>query len=149
MRLSGRYLGTCIITFILVVTFKSLIFLEEVNILFKKGISKEEYLRNVKKSEFVQNVSFLIPNATIKNLKKITISAEEFRKYSYIKTGNVLIDNYGSNNNMHNGENGRGVTFVGEEKKKVKELLKKHRINVLASDIIPLNRLVPDSRPHR
>ncbi|VDI51088.1 Hypothetical predicted protein [Mytilus galloprovincialis] len=49
---------------------------------------------------------------------------------------------------MHNGENGRGVTFVGEEKKKVKELLKKHRINVLASDIIPLNRLVPDSRPH-
>ncbi|CAC5387304.1 GALNT [Mytilus coruscus] len=50
---------------------------------------------------------------------------------------------------MHNGENGRGVTFVGEEKKKVKELLKKHQINVLASDIIPLNRLLPDSRPPR
>ncbi|XP_063447802.1 polypeptide N-acetylgalactosaminyltransferase 1-like [Mytilus trossulus] len=110
---------------------------------------REQDLRTITKSEFIQNYYSSNQNSNKEKIKKVLISAEEFRKSRDIETGNILIDKYGSNDYMNNGENGRGITFVGEEKKKVKELLPKYRINILASDLIPLNRLVPDSRPPR
>ena len=73
-------------------------------------------------------------------------SWREYRSNSNFITGNPLIDNYGQNDPTKTGENGRGVTFVGEEKKKSETLLKKYNLNVYASDMIPLNRKIPDSR---
>lgn len=110
---------------------------------------REQDLRTITKSEIIQNYNSSNQNSNKEKFEKVIISAEEFRKSRDIETGNILIDKYGSNDHMNNGENGRGITFVGEEKKKVKELLPIYRINVLASDLIPLNRLVPDSRPPR
>jgi hypothetical protein len=36
---------------------------------------------------------------------------------------------------MKNGENGRGVTFVGAERRNVSEVLQKYQVNTIASDI--------------
>ena len=73
----------------------------------------------------------------------------EYRSNPNFITGNPLIDDYGQNDPTKTGENGRGVTFVGDEKKKSDALLKKYNLNVYASDVIPLNRKVPDSRFQR
>ena len=71
---------------------------------------------------------------------------DEYRRNSELITGNSLIDEYGKNDLTKTGENGRGVLFAGREKKKSEELLKKYNLNVYASDLIPLNRKIPDSR---
>ena len=81
---------------------------------------------------------------TVKNDMEIT--ADEFRRNPRIKTGNALIDDYGKNNPSDKGENGKGVFEMIDG---ANELQKKYQINVLASDLIPLNRMVPDSRPKR
>ncbi|ESP05405.1 hypothetical protein LOTGIDRAFT_103227 [Lottia gigantea] len=47
---------------------------------------------------------------------------------------------------MLSGENGRGLIFVAPEKEIVKGLTEHFQINVYASDLIPVNRHVPDSR---
>ena len=79
--------------------------------------------------------------------QNVTITAEVFQSSPDVESGNPLIDDYGTNDGMRTGEKGRGVTFVGEEKKNATILLEKYRLNVMASDLIPLNRMVPDSRP--
>ncbi|XP_046584881.1 polypeptide N-acetylgalactosaminyltransferase 13-like [Haliotis rubra] len=61
-------------------------------------------------------------------------------------TPNPLIAKYGQNDMSQTGENGRGVVFVGEEQETVEKYLSEYRVNILASDLIPLNRKVPDSR---
>ena len=71
---------------------------------------------------------------------------EEYQRNPNFITGNSLIDEYGKNEVTKTGENGRAVTFSGEEKIKAEELQKKYNLNVYASDVIPLNRKVPDSR---
>ncbi|KAK7115920.1 polypeptide N-acetylgalactosaminyltransferase 1-like [Littorina saxatilis] len=76
----------------------------------------------------------------------VTITAEEFRKHPKMKTGNPLIDTYGENDAFLSGERGRGVTFVDKEKEAAMTLQREFNINVMASDVIPLNRMVPDSR---
>ena len=63
------------------------------------------------------------------------------------KTGNDLIDNYGENNEFLEGENGRGILLVAEEKEIGDAALKSFRVNNKISDLVPLNRKVPDSRP--
>ena len=70
----------------------------------------------------------------------------EYRRLSNAITGNVLIDEYGGNDDALPGEGGRGVNFTGEDEIKANEILKVHRLNGYASDVIPLNRKVPDSR---
>ena len=70
----------------------------------------------------------------------------EYRRLSNAITGNVLIDEYGRNDDALPGEGGKGVNFTGEDEKKANEILKVHRLNGYASDVIPLNRKVPDSR---
>lgn len=77
----------------------------------------------------------------------VKMSADDFRQTSNLMTGNRLIDDYGKNDIARAGENGRGLNFAGAEKKLVDSHMKKYQVNVLASDIIPLNRMVPDSRP--
>ena len=71
---------------------------------------------------------------------------DEYRRNPEFITENALIDEYGKNDLTKTGENGRGVLFAGREKKKSEELLKKYNLNVYASDLIPLNRKIPDSR---
>jgi hypothetical protein len=44
------------------------------------------------------------------------------------------------------GENGRGIFLSEKEGRNISAVLNKYKINILASDIIPLNRMVPDSR---
>ncbi|XP_041375854.1 inactive polypeptide N-acetylgalactosaminyltransferase-like protein 5 [Gigantopelta aegis] len=77
----------------------------------------------------------------VQNGMKLT--ADEFRSKAWIKTGNTLIDDYGKNNLSFKGENGVGVY---EHITGSRLLQAQYRINVLTSDLIPLNRIVPDSR---
>ncbi|XP_070176382.1 polypeptide N-acetylgalactosaminyltransferase 13-like isoform X2 [Littorina saxatilis] len=85
-----------------------------------------------------------VPTETNRLSRRLT--AEEFRKDSKLKTGNPLIDDYGSNNLMAPGEQGQAVTVPVNMQANVTAALETYRINVWASDVIPLNRLVPDSR---
>ncbi|XP_076465312.1 polypeptide N-acetylgalactosaminyltransferase 13-like isoform X2 [Babylonia areolata] len=81
------------------------------------------------------------PNKFVRQL-----TVEEFRENPAYKTGNPLIDNYGQNNPMAPGEGGTAVVLPDSMKNNVSAAIEKYRINVLASDMVPLNRLVPDSR---
>jgi hypothetical protein len=90
----------------------------------------------------------LLSESTSLESDKVLLTAEEFRTIPKAKTGNSLIDDYGQNDQMRNGESGRGVTFFGPEKRKVANFIEKFHLNVYASDLIPLNRMVPDSRPN-
>jgi hypothetical protein len=74
------------------------------------------------------------------------ISAVEFQTIPNIQTGNLLIDEYGQNDPNIDGENGRGIFLSEKEDRNISAVLNKYKINILASDIIPLNRMVPDSR---
>ncbi|XP_076442850.1 polypeptide N-acetylgalactosaminyltransferase 13-like [Babylonia areolata] len=115
------------------------------------GRLSEDHLRN----RLYRNVSSkfraqldLMPKA-LRELSAglpVTINAEEFRANPWVKTGNPLIDTYGGNDPLLSGEMGRGVTFVGKEKRAAEQLLTEFNLNVMASDVIPLNRVVPDSR---
>ena len=55
---------------------------------------------------------------------------------------NPLIDDYGQNNPEVPGEDGKEVVLGTQSplKAKEKELLDKHKINVVVSDIVPLHR---------
>lgn len=76
----------------------------------------------------------------------VKITWQEYRSNPSALTGNPLIDNYGKNDPSKMGENGSGVILVGEEKEKAVRLISKYNVNVYASDHIPFNRMVPDSR---
>ncbi|KAL3865525.1 hypothetical protein ACJMK2_042901 [Sinanodonta woodiana] len=78
--------------------------------------------------------------------RNIAKSWKEYQHNSNSTTGNPLIDDYGKNDPSKTGEHGRGVMFVGEEKIKAQKLMEQYQVNVYASDLIPLNRMVPDSR---
>lgn len=75
------------------------------------------------------------------------ISSVEFQTIPNFKTGNCLIDEYGQNDPNMDGENGRGISLSETEERNISAVLNKYHINILASDRIPLNRMVPDSRP--
>ena len=150
-RLALRYFSAGAFVLLLLATYEVVIHYKSANWLLKQGfISKEDYIRQMK-TTFVQRVNLSQTSSTFDISAdvgiKVTIKAEDFRKNSNLRTGNILIDNYGKNDPMKNGEKGRGVTFVGEEKRNVSTVMQKFQVNVIASDIIPLNRLVPDSRP--
>lgn len=76
----------------------------------------------------------------------VKITWQEYRSNPSALTGNPLIDDYGKNDPSKMGENGSGVILVGEEKEKAVRLISKYNVNVYASDHIPFNRMVPDSR---
>ena len=76
----------------------------------------------------------------------VVITATEFRQQPGLKTGNPLIDTYGDNDVFLSGEKGRGVTFVDKDRDAAMALQREFSVNVMASDLIPLNRMVPDAR---
>ena len=76
----------------------------------------------------------------------VTITAEEFRKQPRLKTGNPLVDTYGENDPLLSGELGKGVVFGSRDKEAAAALTEEFKVNVMSSDVIPLNRMVPDSR---
>ncbi|XP_071100671.1 polypeptide N-acetylgalactosaminyltransferase 1-like [Haliotis cracherodii] len=123
MRLSERYIVTCV--------FVVLVFL---TVYVMRGRLQAE-LVNISNIHVVKGL-----------LKRRMVSAEEYRKNADLKIGNPLIDNYGKNDPSAMGENGRGIAFESDDMEKVRTVLEKHRVNTLASDRIPLNRIVPDSR---
>ena len=57
------------------------------------------------------------------------------------------LQDFGRTNPRLTGEMGRGVVLPPGEKARGEEALRKYNVNVLASDLISLNRQVPDSRP--
>ncbi|XP_059169601.1 polypeptide N-acetylgalactosaminyltransferase 1-like [Physella acuta] len=84
-------------------------------------------------------------NTTIENTCITKITLTEF--WAGSKTGNSLIDEYGNNNVSVDGEMGGEVKVKPQEKAEVKSAMEEYHVNTIASDRIPLNRLVPDSRP--
>ncbi|KAH9524900.1 Polypeptide N-acetylgalactosaminyltransferase 10 [Bulinus truncatus] len=72
------------------------------------------------------------------------VSLEEYR--SGRLTGNLLIDLYGKNDLMGRGEMGKPVILTQEEAGQVGLAMSEFNMNTVASDVVPLNRLVPDSR---
>ncbi|KAK3605647.1 hypothetical protein CHS0354_032598 [Potamilus streckersoni] len=102
-------------------------------------------------SELMHDEQQTLPEQ-VSNLKKpfirrhIARSWKEYQNDSNSTIGNPLIDDYGQNDPSKIGEYGRGVTFVGEEKIKAQKSIEYYQVNLYASDLIPLNRMVPDSR---
>ena len=160
MRLTYRYVVAGVGILLLICTYEVYIYSGKASYMFRKLSYHKVRTENVESIDssiqFQRNRKFSIYNSSrnfseskhsSKDVTKVTISAEEYRQNPTLKTGNPLIDDYGKNDLHHTGEMGRGVTFVGQEKLKVSQSLEKYHLNVIASDLIPLNRLVPDSRP--
>lgn len=148
MRLTYRYIAACVVVVLLICTYQVYIFSHGDS--FLNRLSRGRHRNDV--------VTFMRPgsilgNSTVKDKGthtkgvQVTITADEYRKDPNLRTGNPLIDEYGENDLTKTGEMGRGVTFVGKEKAEATKKLQVYNINVMASDLIPLNRLVPDSRP--
>lgn len=91
------------------------------------------------------SVQNLLASGPLRRLP-VSISWHDYRNNSTALTGNPLIDNYGKNDLTKIGESGSGIVLVGAEKDKANSLLAKYNVNVYASDMIPLNRMVPDAR---
>ncbi|KAK6179901.1 hypothetical protein SNE40_012152 [Patella caerulea] len=167
MRLSGRIVLRygiltisvyILLTFIYVYGFKS-----DSGKHSSKTDSITHHIRTESEQEGVKKLGFLpegnndykptldlIPKTLSDKLEgkkiRVQISVDDFRKSESIKTGNPLIDLYGESDYMLSGEYGRGLTFVAHEKDMVEQLMNTYHVNVYASDLIPLNRHVPDSR---
>ncbi|XP_061164827.1 polypeptide N-acetylgalactosaminyltransferase 13-like [Saccostrea echinata] len=148
MRLTYRYIVACVAVILLVCTY-------QVYILSRDGSFLNRLPKTRKRTDIVSvaRSGSILGNNTRNDRNKVskgvivTITAEEYRQNPNLKTGNPLIDDYGENDLTKTGEMGRGVTFVGKEKAAAAKRMQLYNINVMASDLIPLNRLVPDSRP--
>lgn len=154
MRLTTRYLVFCAFVVLFLCTYEIYIYSDSAKkYLIKNFHKKLDVISSQpgrKTFELKSNRKGSRNHSSTKNQNSylnVTITAEEFRHNPNLKTGNPLIDNYGNNDLTKNGELGRGLTFVGTEKKNVSESMRKYSLNVVASDLIPLNRLVPDARP--
>lgn len=78
-----------------------------------------------------------------------TISAEKFRSDPRALTGNSLIDKYGENDPQGPGEYGNPVQ-VTTDRRKLRlfyRLKLKFNVNTFVSDLVALNRMLPDARP--
>lgn len=148
MRLTYRYIAACVVVILLVCTYQVYIFSRGES--FFNHFNRGRYRSDV--VSFGRPGSILVNNTSGDKGRTspsvlVTITAEEYRRDPNLPTGNPLIDDYGKNDLTKTGEMGRGVTFVGKEKAAAAKKLQVYNINVMASDLIPLNRLVPDSRP--
>ncbi|KAH9524895.1 Polypeptide N-acetylgalactosaminyltransferase 3 [Bulinus truncatus] len=76
--------------------------------------------------------------------QRMWVTLEEYR--SGARTGNPLIDDYGKNNLKDRGEMGKPVVLTPGEQTLAEKALSEFNVNTVASDAVPLNRLVPDSR---
>jgi hypothetical protein len=131
MRLATRYIWACAVIMMTFITYQIYIF------------NNLSWIIPINTKSTTQRLS----ESTLMESNKVLLTAKQFRSIPNAKTGNPLIDDYGRNDRRRNGEVGRGVTFVGPEKIKVAQVIETFHLNVYASDLIPLNRMVPDSRP--
>jgi hypothetical protein len=122
MKLLTRYIGGCILCFL---------------------VLARMYLNYFGNYDMIYGNSFQTKQRSI---SRNMISAVEFQTIPNIQTGNLLIDEYGQNDPNIDGGNGRGIFLSEKEGRNISAVLNKYKINILASDIIPLNRMVPDSR---
>lgn len=141
MRLTIRYFGLACLTL------TSCAILLSLNGFIKKSSSSYvktgfNYSYDKKYSRFQTSPDYTAGG----QICKVVLTDSEFRADARIKTGNPLIDEYGMNDVSRSGENGRGVIFSAKERGRTKTILAKYNLNTLASDLIPLNRKVPDSR---
>lgn len=122
MKLITRYIGGCILCFL---------------------VLAKMFLNYFGNYDMIYGNSFQTKQ---RSRSRNMISAVEFQTIPNIQTGNLLIDEYGQNDPNTDGENGRGISISEEEERNLSAVLNKYKINILASDRIPLNRMVPDSR---
>jgi len=111
MRLTTRYIGAGVVVFILLLMYEMFLYSGNVKRIFlNRKLSKDDYIIKAKYT-YVQKVNLTQQassstfrlNTNILKSPEVSITAEEFRRNSKIKTGNVLIDNYGKNDQMKNG----------------------------------------------
>ncbi|RUS90036.1 hypothetical protein EGW08_002223, partial [Elysia chlorotica] len=112
-----------------------------------EGFKPERIIRSVKGKEEsnlhirAHNVSFRIPEDST----DCKITQDQFQGGE--KTGNPLIDNYGlAGHELTPGGAGRGVVTIQADQSRLDQVMEEFRVNTLVSDVIPLNRVVPDSR---
>ena len=167
MRCASRYIITAFVILLVIASIKLSLFSDKTINLFRSRANMQNlfgYNGIIGGGRFSKgNTTTLLKHrpfqsGSVKSIKKSIITSikgrnssiartwEEYKRNPNFITGNSLIDDYGKNDVTKTGENGRGVTFSGGEKKKSEELLQKYNLNVYASDVIPLNRKVPDSR---
>ncbi|GFO05220.1 hypothetical protein PoB_003172500 [Plakobranchus ocellatus] len=78
---------------------------------------------------------------------RVTITLDQFRKGH--KTGNPIIDTYGlPGHELTAGGVGRGVVQTQADAAEIDAIMAEYKVNTLISDLIPLNRVIPDSRIH-
>ncbi|CAG2204784.1 GALNT [Mytilus edulis] len=140
MKLRTRYLGGSLFFCVLFLTTQFYLLSGRYQSIFRKIINiRGTYEHYSKSSNINDDLSF--GNITV------SITAEQFRLIPNIRTGNPLIDEYGDNDLNRLGENGRAVMSTEKEQLNISDILEKYRLNIIASDLVPLNRMVPDSRP--
>lgn len=140
MKLRTRYLGGSLFFCVLFLTTEFYLFSGRYQIIYRKIINIRGTDEHSSKSSNI-NDDLFFGNITV------SITAEQFRLIPNIRTGNPLIDEYGDNDLNHLGENGRAVMSTEKEQLNISDILEKYRLNIIASDLVPLNRMVPDSRP--
>lgn len=140
MKLTTRYLGGSLLFFVLFLTTEFYLLSGRYQSIYRKLINIRGTNQHYSKSSNI-NDDLSFGNITV------SITAEQFQLISNIKTGNPLIDEYGSNDLNWLGENGKAVMTTEKEQLNISAILEKYRLNIVASDIVPLNRMVPDSRP--
>jgi len=81
----------------------------------------------------------------IKN--KVDDEAKESTPTSFInKIKQWFIEDEGGNPSSWPGENGKAVSLSGAKKDESKKRFKENQFNIVASDMIALNRSLPDQR---
>ncbi|KAK3578283.1 hypothetical protein CHS0354_010487 [Potamilus streckersoni] len=156
MRLATRYVFIAVVIFLLFVSLEFIHYSGKTPQLIPDNKRIHGVFRNSSMPKNYETHRFVSEKYTeghsSNGLKKIITGrqvAKSWKEYQLDPnsiTGNPLIDDYGKNDITKGGELGRGITFFGEEKRKAQKLIDQYHINVYASDLIPLNRMVPDSR---
>lgn len=142
MRLTHRYILAVCASITVIVFYVGFILPSNVTIINK---TRYNFLRNgLKKIPKLRKVTGYLRNDVANGTIDITHRVRH-RPSGFGEDDN-LIDSYGKNDLTKTGEMGRGVIFVGDEKISATKSVEEYRVNVFASDLIPLNRMVPDSR---
>ena len=142
-RLAFRYLVVFLICALVLVSFNLAVWSDKTAAFLQHGPALLQFQMGRRSLGTGRNMSYV---DSVQFQKGIVPTWRDCQRNPNLTTGNRLIDDYGLNDETKSGENGRGLTFSGDEKVKVDQLIAKYHLNVYASDMIPLNRKVPDSR---
>jgi len=153
MRCAFRYLFCVLVVILTFISIHLATVSDRYINIFTKNSIEEVFIPNLqsqaadsplaKLSNFVKSTKQLIYG---NKSDMVALTWEEYQNDINAKTGNDLIDLYGQNDVRLPGEKGTRVLLTGEEHVLAEKLIQQYNLNVYASDKIPLNRLVPDSR---